>query len=52
MNILFTCACGKKSEELFKVIKRSFKKKINLYGCDIRKKKGKTFLDSFNRISF
>ena len=41
MNILFTCACGKKSEQLFKVIKKDFKKKVKLHGCDLRKKKGK-----------
>ena len=51
MNILFTCACGKKSEQLFKVIKKNFKKKVKLHGCDLRKKKGKTYLDSFNQIS-
>ena len=41
MNILFTCACGEKSEDLFRVIKKNFQKKINIYGCDIRKKKVK-----------
>lgn len=51
MNILFTCACGKKSEQLFKVIKKDLKKKIKLHGCDVRKKLGRTYLDSFNQIS-
>jgi carbamoylphosphate synthase large subunit len=52
MNILFTCACGAKSEELFKSIRKDFKKKLKLYGCDIKKKVGKTYLDDFKKISF
>ena len=50
MNILFTCACGKKSEELFKVIKKNFKKKINIFGCDIKNKKEKTYLKNFFQV--
>ena len=52
MNILFTCACGSKSEELFKSIRKDFKKKLKLYGCDIKRKVGKTYLDDFKKISF
>jgi carbamoylphosphate synthase large subunit len=52
MNILFTCACGKKSEQLFKIIRKNFKEKINLYGCDIKKKTKKTYLNNFFQIDF
>lgn len=52
MNILFTCACGAKSEELFKSIRKDFKKRLKLYGCDIKKKVGKTYLDNFDKINF
>ena len=52
MNILFTCACGQKSEKLFYVLKKNFKKKINIIGCDIKKKVGKSYLDRFETIKF
>tara|TARA_B100000902_G_scaffold399197_1_gene468928 strand:- start:6293 stop:7258 length:966 start_codon:yes stop_codon:yes gene_type:complete len=52
MNILFTCACGKKSEELFKVIKKNFREKINIFGCDIKDKKEKTHLKQFFQVKF
>ena len=52
MNILFTCACGQKSEKLFYILKKNFKKKINIIGCDIKKKIGKSYLDHFEKIKF
>ena len=52
MNILFTCACGQKSEKLFYILKKNFKKKINIIGCDIKKKIGKSNLDHFEKIKF
>ena len=52
MNILFTCACGNKSEKLFKIIKKNFRQKINLYGCDVKKKIEKSYLDNFFQIDF
>ena len=38
MNILFTCACGNKSEKLFKIIKKNLKKEKILSFNDFKKK--------------
>ena len=51
MRVLFTCACGQNSEKLFHDIKKDLGKKVLLFGCDIKKKFGKTNLHRFYKVS-
>lgn len=51
VNILFTCACGKNSEKLFKLINNNIPK-INLIGCDEKNNYSGRYLNKFYNIKF
>ena len=51
VSILFTCACGKNSEKLFKLINNNIPE-INLIGCDEKNNYSGKYLKKFYNIKY